>query len=144
MKAAVAVASGWPRFVTPPALDLEQNLRIVQCVLLLALSGLRWRYALPLGWNTWTMLAGYGTFVALNAVTLGARSQLGPAFQESLQSLQPIEYCLTLTVWCVGLWRYAPNPEADGALEYDYVRVSEQTAAALHRVRNHLMQPFRP
>jgi hypothetical protein len=142
-RALVAVAMAWPNPKPAPLLEMMTNLRLVQCGLLLALVLLKWLYSVPLGRNLWAMLAGYGAFIAMNAVTLAARVAWGREFHRWLQVLQPLEYCLTLLVWCIGLWRYVPNPKPGPDMECDYERVSEQTAAALHRVRNHLTQSLR-
>ena len=132
-----------PRRYPSTTLDVVRNLGVGEAILLIAMLGLIVHYAVPMGRNLRWMLRGYGVYIGSSIVsqTLQAQSRNIAAFGWALAT--QIEYCITLTVWCVGLWSFAPNPAPDAAMERDYERISSQTARAMGRLRAHLMQAWR-
>jgi hypothetical protein len=132
-----------PRGYPSTTLEVVRNLGVGQAILLIAMLGLVVHYAVPMGRNLRWMLIGYGAYIGSNIVsrTLQAQSRNAEAFWWTFPT--QVEYCITLMLWCVGLWSYHPNPAPDGALERDYERVSSQTARAIGRLRSHLMQSWR-
>ena len=143
VRAGVELSDSPLRNLTPTTLELDRNLRVVQALLLLTITGLIVRYGIPLGRNLWSMLAGYGLLVGSSVITLTLGSQFAHINAWKWWSVPPqIEYCATLVVWCVGLWSYAPNPAPGIALELDYERISAQTTRAFGRLRNHLANPW--
>ncbi len=127
----------------PITLELEGNLRILQLLLLLMITGFVALYRTPMSRNTKALLLGYGLFIGSNVITLHLRAEWGLAFQHWWEMLQPLEYCVTLLVWCVGMWSYAPNPDAGAPLEAEYSRVAAQTSRDLERLRAHVNQSWR-
>jgi hypothetical protein len=49
------------------------------------------------------------------------------------------EYCVTLIIWCVGMWSYYKEPVVITELQADYERLSRQTARAVTRIREHMI-----
>jgi hypothetical protein len=142
-RTAIELAGRKLRDVFPTSIALEQNLRAVQALLLVAILGLIVHYGLPIGRNLWALLTGYGFFVGANIVSLTVTSRWHRDMWAIWAILPQIEYCITLVIWCVGMWAYSPNPMPDGALECDYEHVSAQTARAFGRLRTHLIHSWR-
>lgn len=143
----IRTAAAWKgtplRSLMPTTVELEQNLRVLQALLLLVIVGLIAYYALPMGRNVKLMLWGYGTYLGVYVVLLTVRSEWGSSFDAFESVLPPLAYCVTLVVWCVGMWSFEPNPKPDLTLEQDYDRLSRQTGRALVRLRDHLMESWR-
>ena len=142
LNAAVELSNNPVRNLGPTTLELERNLRVIQALFLMALVGLIVHYSIPLGRNLLWMLVGYGALVASGVITLTLSSQFAHINWSWWSLPIQIEYCATLTAWCVGLWSYAPNPAPGVALQQDYDRISAQTSRAFGRVRDHLLQPW--
>lgn len=132
-----------PRRYPSTTLDVVRNLGVGQAILLIAMLGLIVHYALPMGRNLRWMLIGYGAYIGSSLIsrTLQAQSRNSAASWWGFPI--QMEYCITLIIWCVGLWSYSPNPAPDAAMERDYERISNQTARAFGRLRTHLMQSWR-
>jgi len=128
----------------PTTNELERNLRFVQTLLLLAITGLAVHYRLPLGRNVRSMLAGYGFYIGCVVIALSLRSQWGENFERGKDLLQRSAYLTSLAVWCVGMWSYSRNPVPETLIEADYNRISEQTSRAFGRLREHVTQSWRP
>ena len=142
-RTAIELAGRKLRDVFPTSIVLEQNLRAVQALLLVAILGLIVHYGLPIGHNLWALLTGYSFYVGANIVSLTVTSRWHRDMWAIWAVLPQIEYCITLIVWCVGMWAYFPNPMPDSALECDYEHVSAQTARAFGRLRTHLIHSWR-
>lgn len=127
----------------PTTLELERNLRMVQALLLVVMLALILHYRLPIGRNIRLMLFGYGIYLGAQVATLDVLVRLGKSFYRGWSVLSGVEYCLTLLIWCAGMWSLFPNPQPDFVLESDYQRISQQTVRAFDRVRNHLIQSWR-
>jgi|SRR5579871_200505 len=127
----------------PTTVEVERNLRVVQALLLLAMLGLVVHYAIPIGRNIRSMLAGYAFFIGCAIVALSLRSLLGKGFDVAESLVQRLSYGATLVVWCIGMWSYARNPAPDNSLESDYDRVSRNTIKALGQLRAHVMESWR-
>jgi hypothetical protein len=124
--------------------DMERNLRFVQSLLLLAMAALALHYKLPLGSNVRAMLGGYGLYIGCVVIALSLRSEWGDAFERGKDYLQRSSYLVTLGVWCVGMWSYHPNQVLNHFIESDYERLSEQTSRAFGRLRQHVLESWRP
>lgn len=140
-----AAAWGAPslRILMPTTAEVERDLRIVQALLLLGMLSLIVHYSLPTGRNVRLMLVGYGTYLGCQVMTLDALSRWGKSFYQGWGILSSLEYCVTLLIWCAGMWSYFPNPAPELTLEHDYERVSGQATRAFDRLRDHLIQSWR-
>ena len=127
----------------PTTLELVRNLQVVQVVVLIVLRLLVLQYGVPLGSNTMAMLMGYGFYVATSVITRTIQSL--SVFPDNPWWAFPtqVAYCVTLLVWCIGMWLYVPNPAPDMALERDYQRASQQTIRAFGRLREHMIHSWR-
>jgi hypothetical protein len=123
--------------------ELERNLRVVQALLLLAMTGLIVHYALAIGRNIRFILIGYGLYIGCAVISLSMRAQGGEAFSAPWQSIQKLAWDVTAVIWCVGLWSYSGNPVPDTSLECDYDHISQNTIRALGRLRSHVTQSWR-
>ena len=128
--------------LVPTTRELERNLRVIQALFLVALIGVIVHYSIPLGRNLRWMLIGYGALVASGVITLTLSSQFAKIDWTWWSLPIQIEYCATLSAWCIGLWSYGPNPAPGVALQRDYDRISAQTSRAFGRLRDHLLQPW--
>ncbi len=118
---------------------LERWLYLLQAALLAAILLAVRRYSLPLGRNVAGLLLGFGLFASLT-VTSVASLALAHIDLTRWGHLYAATYLVTLLVWCVTLWEYAPNPlpvRSDN-LEQDYARLNAAITAALVQVRTGL------
>jgi hypothetical protein len=131
-------ASGLVRSV----IALERNIRGLQAVLLAALLGLIWYYAIPLGRALRGLLVGYGFYIWVNVVTLTLRSEFGLSFQSWWQYLQQTSYVIALLIWIHGVWGQAPEPAAQTATAAadDYRTTAERSYEALSRARRSIFR----
>jgi hypothetical protein len=132
-----------PHDFIPTTLEFARNLRVVQALLLVVMLALIAYYGLPTGRNVRLMLFGYGMYLGAQVVTLDVLIRLGKSFYQGWSVLSGVEYCVTLVIWCAGMWSFFPNPEPGFTLEADYQRISQQTARAFDRLRDHLVQSWR-
>lgn len=143
LKAAVALGRSPIQTLVPTTLELERNLRVVQALFLLALIGLLVHYAIPMGRNLRWMLLGYGFYIGFMVILRTALSELGAAGDGWWSILPESAYCVTLILWCLGMWSYVPNPLPGSRVDRDYDKISAQTSRAFGRLRNHLTQSWR-
>jgi hypothetical protein len=140
--------SSFKRLV-PTTLQFEINLRVVQLILLVALLSLIFYYSIPLGRNLRYLLIGYAGYVGSDLLTLALVAsrftiRMGAGGVEMSRSfLVQFEYCVTLMVWCVGMWSWYREPVVITELQADYERLSRQTARAVSRIRDHMMSGWR-
>jgi hypothetical protein len=128
--------------LAPTTLELERTLRAIQALLLLVVVGLVVYYSIPLGRNVRSMLTGYGLMVGSGVITFTLASVFSHVDWTWVAVPLQLEYCVTLVIWCVGMWSYAPNPNLEMALERDYERISAHTAKAFGRLRDHLLESW--
>lgn len=135
--------SFWP--LNQTAVELERDLRTVQAVLFLVIVGLLLYYSIPVGRNLRGILSGYALYIGISLVQLSLRAHLGDNFQPWWHYLEPLAYDVTLAIWCVGLWSYAPNPTLaqEPALEQDYELLVSQATSFLLRMRNYIVRAVR-
>lgn len=125
--------------------EFERDLRTVQTLLLFSLLGVISYYGIPIGQNMKGMILGYGLYVGTSLVSLAVR-----AYAETWLALvwvfaQPISFALSLSIWLVALWSYAPNPAPRPAvgLEEDYGALALKTRTLLHTMRAQLLKTVR-
>jgi hypothetical protein len=121
-------------------MDLEQALRTVQALSIVALVVLFWFYSIPFGRNLRGVLLGYGLFVGESVVWLTFASSGGQKFHQFWSYVHPVAYSIVLGVWAIHLWSYAPNPEPKRAvrLEEQYQRLAAATSQRLREGRGYL------
>jgi hypothetical protein len=127
----------------PTTVELERNLRFVQALLLMLMATLVVHYALPMGRNARSMLAGYAFYVGCMVIALSLRSQWGDGFQRSKDLVDRLGYITALLVWCGGMWSYSRDPAPEALIETDYDQISAQTSRAFGRLRQHVTQSWR-
>ena len=123
--------------------EFERDLRVVQMLLLLGLLGLVAHYALPMGKNVLSMMAGYGLYLGVRVVLLTVLARSGLVYNEAVSLMLQAGWNLTVVVWCVGMWSYSGVPAPDHRVECDYERASERTMRAMNQLRSHLVHSWR-
>jgi hypothetical protein len=127
-------------------MELERDLRGVQCAALIGLMAVIGFYRIPLGSNLWGMTLGYALLISSNVITLTLRVLFGSSFQTAWVYLQPVSYLAVLCIWCASLWSYKPailakrNPK----IEEDYRVLADTTSRALVQASCHLRKALRP
>jgi len=120
--------------------EVEGVLRVCQVLAILSLLVLLLFYTIPVGKNLRGILLGYGIFVSWSVVCL-ALVAAGVTKLNTLWSYTySFSYLISLFVWTVHLWSYAPNPIPDRAipLEQEYQRIAAATQRRLHDARGYL------
>jgi hypothetical protein len=143
------IAKMWesPRWLPgATTLETERDLRFVQAMLLAGLVTLSLYYAVPVGKNVRGMIAGFGFFLATSLVHLTARHNFGEAFQAAWQYIQPVTYLVSLVIWLLALWNYAPAPAVsrDSRLELGYQALLAGTRRRFNATRTRLAKAMRP
>jgi hypothetical protein len=130
--------------IPPPhavILVLERDLRTVQALMLIVFAGLVLYYAIPISRNLTGIALGYGCFISTSVFNLTLSSQFGLGFQKAWSYLQPLEYCMCVTIWCVTLWSLAPAPGTQPAnCDQTYQAVSDETELRFSRLRAHIVR----
>jgi len=142
------LGDAWSGSVSWPstAIELERNLRVIQALSLIVLTGLTAYYEVPIGRNVKGIFVGYGLFVATSVMTLTLRVSLGRTFEAVWVFLQPFCYAAVLGIWCSALWRYERGPllEAQPRIEDDYQSLVLLTRKGLLQARAFLGKAMRP
>lgn len=125
--------------------ELGRDLRYVQAVLLIVIVWLFGRYQIQASSNLKGLIGGYGFFVGSGVIDIAIRSQRGNRFSVLMQSLHPLFYLVSLTIWSVALWSGQPEPrsEAGAKIERDYHALAAQTRALLGRAFSYLARSVR-
>lgn len=127
-------------------LETERDLRFVQAMLLAGLVTLSLYYAVPLGKNIRGIIVGFGFFLVTALIHLTARNNLGDAFQAAWQYIQPVTFLVSLVIWLLALWSYAPAPEVsrDSRLELGYQALLAGTRRRFSATRTRVAKAMRP
>lgn len=123
----------------------ERSLRSVQAILLFGILAVISHYQIPIGWNMKGMILGYGLYVGSSLVSLAVEAYAGAWLVAVWRFAQPISFAMSLLIWLVTMWSYAPNPapEPDIHLEEDYEAVALRTRALLGAIRSYLFKAVR-
>lgn len=127
------------------AIDLERDVRTAQILFLVAILAVIAYYGLALGRNMRGMIFGYGLYLGASLVTLALRSYLGLRFDAAWNLLEPLSFDVSLSLWLVALWRYAPNPVPDHSvnLEADYEALASKTKQVIDSIRSYIDRNLR-
>jgi hypothetical protein len=137
-----AMQSGWSPAKTTA--ELERDLRAVEALALGAIVVVIGYFRIGLGRNLKGLIAGFGFFIATGVVSLAVRSFAGRTFEPIFFYLQPACYLVTLQIWTVALWSYAPNPAPTAlATHADYGALAASTRDALGAVRADIAKAVR-
>jgi hypothetical protein len=125
--------------------EFERDLRTVQTLLLFSLLGVISYYGIPMGRNMKGMILGYGLYVGTSLISLAVRAYAEAWLAMVWVFAQPISFALSLLIWLVALWSYAPNPAPapDTGLEEDYGALALRTRALINTMRAHLFKAVR-
>lgn len=140
-KALVSAAShpGW--WAEATVTEIEQALRSVQALAVLALVALFLFYAIPFGKNLRGILLGYSVFLGARIICLAFNPAERPNFWFYAYSAS---YPLVLTIWLAHMWSYVPEPMVTARLEHDYQRIAAATRLRLDSARGHIAKAVRP
>jgi len=129
-----------PKLLAATAMEVNRNVEVVQAMLLAAVLVIVLSYSLDIGRNLQSLLFGYGLYIGTNLVTRTVHARVSKV-------MWPIptqfEYCVTLIIWCVGMWAYRPVPDSGVSFDSDYERLAVQTARTFERLRDHLLRAWR-
>ncbi len=121
--------------------NLDRNLRGIQGLFLVVIVFLLFYYSIPIGRNLKGMIAGYSVYIAASITSLAVRTY----FKKELQ-IAAVAYTVSLTIWCIALWRYEPNPQDAGGSrpDHDSRTVASAKQRAIASARGALSKVARP
>jgi hypothetical protein len=120
--------------------EAGRDLRYIEGGLLLLLLWLFVRYRILLGPNLLGLIIGYSFWVGINVINLTLVFLADNEFSALARRLEPITYVATLTIWCIALWAFRPEPvqPTEGAIERDYNLLAARTRSVLARTSDRL------
>lgn len=126
--------------------ELERGLRAMQAILLVCILTLVFHYEISIGRNMKGLILGYGIYVGSSLVSLAVEAYAGTWLVQLWRNIQPISFDLSLFIWLVALWSYAPNPVSDhrSHLEQDYETLALRTKALIDSMRSYLFKAVDP
>jgi hypothetical protein len=118
----------------------------VQATLLVCILAVIRHYEIPIGRNMKGMILGYGLYVGTSRVSFAVRAYAGMWLTSFWIFARPISFVISLFIWLIALWSYAPNPapRSDIHLEEDYGALVLRTRALLGTMRGYLFKAVRP
>jgi len=116
--------------------DLERDFRTVQAITLCGVLVLVAYYRIDLGRNLRGIIAGLGVYVGSTILSHAIRGYAGPRFDTGWNLIQPYTYFVSLAIWTVALWSYAPAsaPQTAGS-DQTYDIHAEKTKVLLGTMR---------
>jgi hypothetical protein len=119
---------------------LERDFLSVQAVFFMGILGIISYYRVDTGKNIRGMIAGYGFWLGTSVVMLGMGSYNAASFNGVRVFVQPFSYILSLVIWLIALWNYAPAPASLPVLapNPDYDVLVTTTAGTLAKIRGDL------
>jgi hypothetical protein len=126
--------------MTSYQITLERNVRLSQSFFFVVILTVIFYYVIPLGRNMRGMLYGYGLYLGTSLVALALRAYLGPGFNTVWRIAQPLSFDVSLVIWLVAFWKFAPNPRPTkpGALGTDYDAIAALTKERIDALRSYL------
>jgi hypothetical protein len=119
---------------------LERDLRVIEALFLATIVVAVRYYRIGIGRNAKGLILGMGIYVAVSLMILELFTFFGHRFDFACMTLQSGSYLLTLAVWTVALWSYAPSPAIstdNNDIEGDYDALARQTRAKLEALRQY-------
>lgn len=110
---------------------------------LFVVLGLARYYKVPVGRNVWGMAVGLLAFVSSQVANFAA-VEVSSRFEPVWSLLEPIVFSLTLLIWTITLWSYAPNPKpvaVDERVQREAFSLWEQRWAALGTTIRKALKP---
>jgi hypothetical protein len=144
LKGVITAAGNSDWWLKANTLGIEEAVRTVQAVGILALIAVFLFYSIPFGMNLRGLLLGYGLFVSLRVISLMFVPAVGHGFWFYAYSAS---YPVVLGLWIVCLWSLSEVPERGGMnlrLENDYQRVAAATQRRLAGARRYLHRAAQP
>jgi hypothetical protein len=124
-------------------LEAERALRGLQATLLVLFFITIVYFDLPLDRNVRGIVIGYSWVVATSIPSLSMRSFWGESFQRIWEYAQPLEYFVSLMIWCAALWE-SVQPARTAAVASQTVNLSNSEAEqSLDQLRRHLVRSSR-
>jgi hypothetical protein len=133
-----ATRSNWSPAAT--SAEFERDLRAVQVLVLMSILAVVFYYRIAVGRNVKGMILGYGLFIGTSVMNFAVRSYAGDRFNAWWMVFQQYSYAISLIIWAVALWSYAPNPipKVPPGVESDYETLALRTRAMVAAMRSHL------
>ena len=124
---------------------LENNIRLIQAVLLVALMFLLRHYRIPVAKSTKGILLGYGLYVGFVTIQSVFLATFGDRFLEVFRRLNPLVYLSSLIIWSSSLWSSYPERaiEIPREIEQDYDSLVAATRMTLARARAYVARGAR-
>jgi hypothetical protein len=91
-------------------IHISRDLAAVQAIFLVAVLGVIFYHAIPIGRNLLGMILGYGLCVGASLMILSLRIYIGPTFNPTWLFLQPAFFWLSLWIWLLTLWNDDGEP----------------------------------
>lgn len=126
--------------LVPTSLEVEQNLRIAEVIILVALISIAVYYGVPIGRNLRGIILGYGLFVGVTVIDNSLRMFIGGSFRAAFSAIQANVYIVALVIWTITLWSFSPVPlsETPPRLETDYQKFATMTREVVLAMRSYL------
>jgi hypothetical protein len=126
--------------------EVEANLRGAELILLSIVILVISYYDVLVGRNLKGITIGYGFCTAAVAVNEALRTFMGRSYQTAFSDIWSYSYVVSLIIWAVTLWSYAPNPAPAGRtqMDGDYAALASRTKATLAGMRAYFRKAVRP
>lgn len=128
------------------AIQIEENLRGAELVLLLIVIAVISYYRVPISRNLKGIILGYGICTVEVAVNEAVRNFAGLSFQAAFSTIWSYSFIVPLVIWTAMLWSYQPSPVPVGwtQMNGDYEALAGRTKATLAGVVGYLRKAVRP
>ena len=126
--------------------DLERDFRTIQALTLCGVLIVISYYRIEVGRNLFGIIAGLGLYVGSTILSHELKSYVGPAFNAAWSVIQPCAYLLSLIIWVLTLWSYAPAaaPERPPEIDDGYEALARQTQHTLGTMKAAVSKADRP
>ena len=126
--------------------DLERDFRTIQALTLCGVLVVISYYRIEVGRNLFGIIAGLGLYVGSTILSHELKSYVGPAFNAAWGVIQPYAYLLSLIIWVLTLWSYAPAaaPEMPPEIDDGYEAFARQTQHTLGTMKAAVSKADRP
>jgi hypothetical protein len=91
----------------------ERDYRTVQALTIAGVLAVIYYYRIDVGKNLRGIIAGFGLYVGSTILSHALRAFAGSSFGQEWSIIQPYTYFVSLLIWAMTLWSYAPVPVPD-------------------------------